>query len=272
MQIVTLLENESNQKNLKTAHGLSLYIETYKHNILFDVGPNNYFIKNASQLGVDLTNVDIVVISHGHYDHGSGLQKFLRINKKAKIYISMYAFDDHVKQKGNGFENIGIKEPKDKNRFVFIEDDTIIDDEITIYANVPFVEPVIKDDKLKFYYNGRFINENFAHEIYLVIQEEDKTCLFSGCSHKGIENIVGTLEHKHNLHFTHVIGGYHFSHYDPFDFMQTDYLTKLGTKFNQRSQSTFYSCHCTGKEAFEQLKMIMRDKIYHIKTGEVIII
>lgn len=272
MQVVTLLENESEQKNLKPAHGLSLYVETYKHKILFDVGPNSYFIKNAKQLGVNLEEIDILVISHGHFDHGSGLHKFLKINNKAVVYVSKYVFDDHVKQKSNGYENIGIKQPKQLDRFVFVDDDIYIDDEITIYAKVPFVETAIRDEKLKFYYNGRFIDENFAHEIYLVVQEEENTVLFSGCSHKGIENIIDTLESKHSISFTHIIGGYHFSHYDSFDFKQTDYLTKLGQKFEQRQGSKFYSCHCTGKDAYQQLKMIMRDKIEHIKTGDVIFI
>lgn len=90
-----LVENTTNNKVLKPKHGLSIHIETPKHKILFDIGPNNPFIHNANQLGIDLTEVDTLVISHGHFDHGGALSSFLNINTKAKIYIHRQAFEPH---------------------------------------------------------------------------------------------------------------------------------------------------------------------------------
>lgn len=273
MRIVTLLENDTTRKELKAAHGLSLYIETSNHKILFDVGPNNLYLKNAKYLGIDLEEIDIVVLSHGHDDHVTGLNKFFKQNKKAKIYASRYLFEEHVKVKGNDHINIGIKMPKKHaHRFVFLEDDTIIDSEVTIVTKVPFKEQIIQDSALKVYDDGRYRDEDFRHEMYLVIAEEDNLCLFTGCSHKGIENIIDSIERQRELRFTHVFGGYHFSHYDPFNFKETDYLTHLGQKFNQREHSQFYSCHCTGDDAFYQLKIHLRDKLLRLRTGDVIII
>ena len=80
MKIVTLLENTAGDAGLCAAHGLSLYIETPKHKILFDMGPDARFLDNAKKLGVDLSAVDIAVLSHGHYDHGGGLRAFCEIN------------------------------------------------------------------------------------------------------------------------------------------------------------------------------------------------
>ncbi|WP_294360774.1 MBL fold metallo-hydrolase, partial [uncultured Clostridium sp.] len=81
--IVTSLVDNIGYKQYKGKHGLCFYIKTKKHNILFDVGPNNLYIKNAEKAGINISDIDIVVISHGHYDHGGGLQAFLKINKKA---------------------------------------------------------------------------------------------------------------------------------------------------------------------------------------------
>lgn len=94
MKITALVENESSCE-LKAKHGLSLYIETKHHRILFDLGPNQTLFQNAKKKKIDLTTVDIVIISHGHTDHGGALRKFLNINKKARIYIQKDAFLPH---------------------------------------------------------------------------------------------------------------------------------------------------------------------------------
>ena len=94
MKITALTENTS-RKGLPYEHGLSLYIETEKHNILFDTGQTELFAKNAEMLGIDLGKVDIAVLSHGHYDHGGGLKRFLELNKTAPVYMSKFAFEPH---------------------------------------------------------------------------------------------------------------------------------------------------------------------------------
>ena len=86
MKITALLENTASDCCMMTEHGLSLYIEAQGKKILFDMGQTDLFYKNALTLGIDLAEVDIAILSHGHYDHGGGLEKFLEINKKAPVY------------------------------------------------------------------------------------------------------------------------------------------------------------------------------------------
>ena len=95
VKIVVLLENTTESSKLKCKHGLSLYAETEKHKILFDMGPNELFLKNAEALGVNIADIDIAVISHGHVDHCGGLKYFLEKNRKAKIYIRPQALEAH---------------------------------------------------------------------------------------------------------------------------------------------------------------------------------
>lgn len=273
MRIVTLLENESTRPELKAAHGLSLYIETNRHKILFDLGPNHWYWKNAEKMGIDLKQVDTVILSHGHDDHGGNLTRFLKHNKRATIYVSRHFFEEHVKVRKKDHINIGVKQPKQgMDRFVFVDGDLLLDDELRLVTEVSYQPPVISDHALKVYDGNRYAEEDFGHEMYLVLRESSHTCLFSGCSHKGIQHIVETIEQRYNLSFTHIIGGYHFSHYDPFNFQQTDYLTHLGQDFAGRDDSLFYSCHCTGDDAFYQLKIHMRDKLRRLKTGDTIIL
>lgn len=114
MRIINLVENELGESGCEAAHGLSFYVETENHKFLFDSSPNEVLIRNARMLGVDLTAVDTVILSHGHYDHSGGILPFVELNPRAKIYMQQnaggeyYAFDGEEQS----FRYIGSKEKK----------------------------------------------------------------------------------------------------------------------------------------------------------------
>ena len=93
MKITILVENTTIDTRLTPKHGLSIYIETNKHKVLFDLGPDDTYLVNARILGIDLSQVDTVVLSHGHKDHGGALSGFLKVNSKARIYLHRQAFE-----------------------------------------------------------------------------------------------------------------------------------------------------------------------------------
>jgi 7,8-dihydropterin-6-yl-methyl-4-(beta-D-ribofuranosyl)aminobenzene 5'-phosphate synthase len=102
MIIKALAENTSVREDLGCEHGLSLYIETTAHKILFDTGTGELFAKNARLMEVDLRQVDIAFISHGHYDHGGGPKTFLSLNDKRR---SMSAAERLTRNYANFGEN-----------------------------------------------------------------------------------------------------------------------------------------------------------------------
>ena len=122
MKIITLLENTACSAQLVCEHGLSLYIETGNRKILFDAGQSDAFANNAERLGVYLKAVDLVILSHGHYDHGGGLGRCLEINDYAPVYLSKHAFEPHY----NGREKyIGLDPALQKNnRLIFTDCET----------------------------------------------------------------------------------------------------------------------------------------------------
>ena len=69
MKWTVLSDNRSSDSHLSTEHGLSILLETEQHKILLDTGASDVFIQNAELLGVNLSDVDYVFISHGHSEH-----------------------------------------------------------------------------------------------------------------------------------------------------------------------------------------------------------
>ncbi|NLJ65399.1 MAG: MBL fold metallo-hydrolase [Christensenellaceae bacterium] len=273
MLIKTLVENTSATQGFGNEHGLSLYIETNKHRILFDVGASGLFLENAKKMDVNIADVDFLVISHGHNDHGGGLKLFLQENNKAKVYIHKEAFQKHyaLRQAGE-MEYIGLDEDlKNNSQIVFTTDYYSIDKDICLFSNVSLKEAPPKTNKgLLAEYNGKITDDCFAHEQNIAIEEDGKTLLITGCAHNGIVNI---LEHFYTLkgHMpSFVIGGFHLSSrsFGNEDFDTIDNIAKylMGTK------AKFYTCHCTGIVPYERLKFNMGDSIDYISAGSEMVI
>lgn len=258
MKIYCLMENTASGVDFLSEHGLSLFIDTGKHKILFDMGQSDGFSENAKKLGLDLGTVDIAILSHGHYDHGGGLKKFLEINDQASVYMSSHAFEPHY----NGTSKyIGLDVAlKDSGRIIFIENTVNIDTGITLFScNDRKKEFDLGSFGLTAFRNGEHIPDDFYHEQYLLIEENGKRILFSGCSHRGILNIASWF--KADI----IIGGFHFSKL-PLDNTLDSYAKYLDS-FNTK----YYTCHCTGAEQYEHMKKHMK-RLHYISSGEKIVI
>ena len=144
MMLKVLSENTTASKEFGYEHGLSLYVETEKHRLLFDTGASGLFAENADKLGVDLSAVDIALLSHGHYDHGGGLKTFLEKNERAKVYVQERAFEPYYADRPGGHKAyIGLDPALLPNeRFVFCGPRENIDGELELFSEVQEITPV----------------------------------------------------------------------------------------------------------------------------------
>jgi 7,8-dihydropterin-6-yl-methyl-4-(beta-D-ribofuranosyl)aminobenzene 5'-phosphate synthase len=183
MIIKTLVENTSISEKLGSEHGLSLYIEANARKILFDVGSSGLFLENAKKLNVDISDVDYLIISHGHDDHGGGLKAFLQENTKAEVFLQRLAFGKYYDMKPDGsLEYAGLDEElKQDRRIVFTEDRFFISKGIYVFSNIIPREPLpTSNSGLLMEQNGQKVQDSFAHEQVLIIEEDGKTLLITG--------------------------------------------------------------------------------------------
>ena len=270
MKITALVENTSSKEGIRTEHGLSLFIEAKEKTILFDTGGSSMFAKNAESLQIDLTKVDLAVLSHGHYDHSGGIKTFLSRNNTAPIYLRKAAFGPYYSEREGGEHGfIGIDEElMTNNRVIFTGKETPLGEGISLFSNVKGERffPTGNKSLLKKTEDG-FIQDDFAHEQNLVIEEEGISLLVSGCSHRGIVNIV---DHFHTLfgHYpTHVIGGFHLYNHRTGKPESKETLHAIAQALLE-SGATYYTCHCTGEENYQVLHSFMGNKVEYLSGGK----
>ena len=256
MKITALTENTSCKPEIGCEHGLSLLIETESHRILFDMGQTDLFAQNAEALGIDLQTVDLAVLSHGHYDHGGGLEKFLSLNQTAKIYLNEHAFEPHY----NGTEKyIGLDQAlKNSERLVFTGEESQIAEGLTLFAcNERQKTLDFGSGNLNVMENGRLTAEDFRHEHYLLIEENGSRVLISGCSHKGILNILEWF------HPDVLVGGFHFMK------LPCDKRLKGCAEQLDRFDTEYYTCHCTGVAQYDFMLPLTK-RLHYLSAGQTI--
>lgn len=269
MKVTSLVDNISNQ-GMPTEHGLSLLVEFESgEKLLFDMGQGTLFCENAKRLGIDISDVDMAVISHGHYDHGGGLATFLAENTKANVFVHKDAFQPHYSLRESGLTYIGLDtDLKDNPRIVKCFNSETINSNTILYAGVhgncclpPGNSRLFKDEDNH--------NDTFTDEQNLIIMDDENTLLFAGCAHSGIINIMREAEKKaHGRIPTHVFGGFHLTKTGLSKDEEEKYIQNSANELHKYPDTTFYTMHCTGLEAFSMLHSLLGSQIQYLSCGE----
>lgn len=269
MKIVCLVENTSINPELKPEHGISFYIEIGVQKILFDLGQGHLFIENAQKLGIDLTLVDTVVISHGHYDHGGGLNELLKINNHAKIYIHENAFMPHYSENIQGdLKEIGLDPVlKVHNQVILTGSTFVINPHIQLFSKLNQSAYYPSGNKLlKQCLNDVIQEDDFSHEQNMILMEDNQTILFAGCAHKGILNIVNQAIQIMHLEPSHVFAGFHLHSRSTGLSESETFILELGSKLAEIS-TIYHTGHCTGLSAIHLLQQHWNDRFLGFSTG-----
>ncbi|EFI71981.1 MULTISPECIES: MBL fold metallo-hydrolase [Segatella] len=284
MKWTVLSDNRSSDSRLSTEHGLSILLETERHKILLDTGASDVFIQNAELLGVNLSDVDYVFISHGHSDHAGGLRYFLEHNRQAQVIVSPDAMSGMFFSKRGNLHSITTEWPEiDENRLILIDQTCEIEEDIHVIAHIPQNHPMPKGNQNLYVQdvNGDYIHDDFRHELALYVDG----LLFTGCAHSGLENILAACPYPVNF----VVGGFHLldgqelpEQREPSSSIERpsrdgsrqsqseEELQELAERLKEQYPTTrFYTSHCTGDNVFEVMKGVMGKQLQPFFAGTI---
>ena len=255
MRLTVLTENTVCNNALIPEHGVSFYIETASHRILFDMGQSELLVSHAAKLGVDLGSVDVAVLSHGHYDHGGGLSAFLRVNQTAPVYLSEHAFAPHYRADGSyiGLDTALATHPQLR----LVGEHLRLDEELELFSCNERKRAFATD--MAGLFMAEMQPEDFRHEQYLLIREGERRVLVSGCSHKGILNIVEWFAPDV------LVGGLHLNKHET-NGASSAALDEIAARLSLGG-TTYYTCHCTGLPQYDFLHARMGDRMQYLSAG-----
>lgn len=265
MRMIALVENTGRDARCGAEHGLCIYVKTKRHTLLMDTGQTDLLLRNAAALGLSLTDVDTVILSHGHYDHTGGLLPLFRVCPDADVYLRRCAAEPHF----NGERYIGFDERiLSLPRLTFTGGDLRLDDELFLFGDYgekhdrPFANRTLTVER-----GGIRVPDGFEHEQSLVITLGGKRWLLSGCAHSGILNILERFREIFGCAPDYAVSGFHLMKRDG-AYTEDEQSAILQTaKALSRLPTVFYTGHCTGEAAFDLMKNVMGAQLIALHSG-----
>ncbi len=278
MEITALVENRASVRSgrLRTELGLAVHVGLPAGDLLFDAGASDAFVHNASRLGVDLSRVRAVVVSHGHYDHVGGLPVFFPLNASAPVYLHQRVASRCVLRilpflsRDIGVAPSLLKASPD--RFRFIDRTLEIADGVFVVAGLSRCHPLPPDSRYFFIEDqGVLVPDDFRHEILLVVQGPGGLAVLAGGCHRGVRNAVATIRDLFpGCEIQALFCGFHAVRL-PWTGMMPGGRIDLGQLARDLlamdDVRTFYTCHSTSPNVVREMQKVLGERLVYFGAG-----
>ena len=209
-----VLNDNSPSGDFASEHGLSYFIEAAGQKILFDVGPSMVFLKNAQKMGIDVDAADLVVLSHGHWDHTNGLAQTYRgkklEGKPLLCHPNTFVRGYRLRDKKHHGAPISREEAQAHFQLTESAKPYKIADGIWFLGEIPRKNGFEQTKILAKLEDGA--DDLLPDDTALAFVEAGKLHVITGCSHSGIANIVAyAMQVTGCSNIATVMGGFHLS-------------------------------------------------------------
>ncbi|MGM0532242.1 MAG: MBL fold metallo-hydrolase [Bacteroidota bacterium] len=235
MKITVLIDNVAGGK-LIAEHGLSYLIEHDGHKILFDTGHSGAFLKNAQNMGIDIqNNIETVVLSHGHWDHGDGL----RYIQEKTLLTHPDSLINRYREKDHSYIGLTLSKDEIEKKFNLITtpEPYYITNKIIFLGGIPRENNF--EAQSTTFVDGQGNQDYVPDDSAMALIQNNELLVISGCAHSGICNIIEYAKKVSGLNKVKlVIGGFHLKYYDIQTEKTIEYIK------NQKIEH-IYPSHCT---------------------------
>ena len=268
MRITTLVENTVSKSELLAEHGLSLLLETDDEVILFDTGQGCALVHNAEKMGVDLSKVDKIVLSHGHHDHTGGLLNALKACEGAQIYGHPGIFDEKYSKTRCEQRPIGM--PYEKRLLELMGAELCLSREsIQIVRGTRTTGEVKRridfetiPERLCAMRNGMLQSDELFDDLSLIVSGKKGVAVIFGCGHSGVINTLAQVrEMTDKAPISLVVGGIHLMG------ANEDRIDRTIEQLKSFEIEKFALCHCTGMPAMIKLYEAFGDRVVPNNVG-----
>lgn len=271
VRVTILVENTTPVPELMGEYGFSALIEVNGKRILFDTGQGQALMPNLRSLGIDLTSLEALVISHGHFDHAGGVLEILTQMKKPVVYAHSGVFTRRImKDSLSQTRSIGV--PFTRNDlgkagalFTAVDDFYKINEHIYITGFIPR-HTDYEDPGGLFYLevDGELIPDSVEDDMAMIIDHPQGLIIVSGCAHAGIINMINyAREQTGKDKVLAFIGGTHLMTADEHR------MQKTIADLKRINPQKLIVCHCTGFSAASRLAHELPSMTVKGETGMV---
>ena len=250
LQITSLMDDAlTGRKDLLCEHGLSMHIAYHGHKILFDCGSSEKTLYNAKKLGLDLSKLDAVVLSHSHYDHAGGFRFLAEQYPVRRVYTGPGFFDAKYSRSENCYKTLSAGFDREFLAELgighcLVEGMEAIFPGLWAISGFPRTEPMetIPQRFLRLGAAG-LVPDDFRDETCLALETGRGIVLLVGCAHPGILNMARHVRTVLGKPIAAIFGGTHLIEADA---QRIEYTIHA---LRQMGVTLLGLNHCSGQQA-----------------------